>query len=722
MLLAGVTFFVTMSTGAPSASPTPLPLYAFVNSGVGPLPWDAVSLASTVNNAPLIGTPHAASASSQGVLAFRTTGDHLGLYTQPVSGAPTYRDLTVGHDVPALTGEPVPFFDPSGAVDVLYIDANGHLELVSGNDTASDTWPLTHGGEPWTDFITTDLSALSATASVTGVPSIRVFGQNALIAMRTTSGSLQLLSLNFSGSDPVPTVSATQTVAPAIQVGHAATTTTSTSTTSTTSSTTSTTTTSTTTSTTSTTSTTTTTVPPPPSSFGSDPVVLDTPAPSIAVLSPTGHLLQLKFSSDLTTSVLWDVTVGLNAPRLVAPLTTASSSTLVAVAGVSLTGNAVVYQISRQSVLPNAGFRGWTNANATNLSPGAPPMTGTLGLALTPTTITLAGQAASWGDLYVLTNTLGSSSWTNTDVSATGGTAAHTVGPGVAAMTSGSTTVLYAGGVASPPLQGTGLYAIPSKKWPTAISDGWPVISETGALGTLSKPWVGYTRSIPLTQTADFLMGQAIQNSHRRVTWLSFWTVSGPLSGEVVAPATYYQHGFASGAWVAAQIAQYRANGVGLKPDWVIFDPEGWPDAHSGLDAPSGSSAATMAKYATYWTQFLQGWSDGLASVDPSLKPGVYASQSEYRNYNLITTTMPVFEAIAFRYNGPIRIAGAWGPNVRGYIAFNATCKPQTTLTPPALNQPYTLAQEISLLQNPPWSGQFNTLQFDAGVYCPPPA
>ena len=86
-------------------------------------------------------------------------------------------------------------------------------------------------------------------------------------------------------------------------------------------------------------------------------------------------------------------------------------------------------------------------------------------------------------------------------------------------------------------------------------------------------------------------MGQSIYNSHKRVTWLSFWTVSGPLKGQPQTTTNYYNHGFAAGAWVATQIDQYRSLGVGLKPDWVIFDPEGYPDNHSGLDAPGGSSS-----------------------------------------------------------------------------------------------------------------------------------
>jgi hypothetical protein len=268
---------------------------------------------------------------------------------------------------------------------------------------------------------------------------------------------------------------------------------------------------------------------------------------------------------------------------------------------------------------------------------------------------------------------------------------------------------LYAAGVSSPPPQGVGVYAIPSAKWSQAITDGWPIVSETGGLGTQSAPWVGFTSTKSVASSPDFLMGQSIYNSHKRVTWLSFWTVSGPLKSETQQPSTYYDHGFAAGVWVATQIDQYRGLGVGLKPDWVIFDPEGYPDNHSGLDAPGGSTSATLTKYASYWSAMLKGWAAGIASVDPTLNAGVYASQSEYRNYDLVTQSMPVFVAVAFGNGGPLPVAGASGSNIRGFISFSASCSPLATLQ-----------QEEATLLNPPWSGQFNTLQFNAGVYCPP--
>jgi len=269
---------------------------------------------------------------------------------------------------------------------------------------------------------------------------------------------------------------------------------------------------------------------------------------------------------------------------------------------------------------------------------------------------------------------------------------------------------LYAAGVSSPPPQGVGVYAIPTAKWSKAISDGWPIISDTGGLGTQSAPWVGFTNTSSVASSPDFLLGQAIYNAHKRVTWLSFWTVSGPLSGQALTTNDYYNHGFAAGVWVATQTDAYRGLGVGLKPDWVIFDPEGYPDNHSGLDAPGGSSNATIARYASYWTAMLKGWQMGVNSIDPSLNAGVYASQSEYRNYQLSTLSMPVFMAIAFSANGPVPVSGASGSNVRGFISFGAACTPSTRL-----------ASEAATLLNPPWAGQFNTLQFNAGVYCAPP-
>jgi len=104
----------------------------------------------------------------------------------------------------------------------------------------------------------------------------------------------------------------------------------------------------------------------------------------------------------------------------------------------------------------------------------APPLSGSIFVSATPTQTSIDGQAANWGDLFSLSNTPGSSTWLTTDVSATGGSSARTVGDAVTGIQVGTTLTLYAAGVDSPPPQGVGVYAIPSSKWSQAITDGCP--------------------------------------------------------------------------------------------------------------------------------------------------------------------------------------------------------------------------------------------------------
>jgi hypothetical protein len=350
----------------------------------------------------------------------------------------------------------------------------------------------------------------------------------------------------------------------------------------------------------------------------------------------------------------------------------------------------------------------WSYQDLTAAVAGAPVWEGNIFIGATATSVNIAGRAANWGDLYDFSTSLPNVSWTSTDVSLDAG-ASEAATSQVSGLVDGSTFELYVTSSGTVTPHGVGVYAIPSSDWSRAISDGWPIISETGGLGTFNAPWVGFTTAPSVTQSPDFLMGQSILNSKKRETWLSFWTVSGPTTPATQTTASYYSHGFLAGQWVAQQIDQYRLHGVPIKPNWVILDPEGYPDNHSALDAPAGSSAATMAKYAGYWSAMLQGWSVGISDVDPTLRPGVYASQSEYRNYGLTNLSMPVFQAIAFGGGGPVRIPGSDGHNILGYIAFNGTCSPTSALR----------SQEQTLL-NAPWAGQYNTLQFNAGVYCAP--
>ena len=677
----------TSTAGASSNSRRPL--FQFVNSGTGVLPWNAVSFEHAINNTTMLGGPHAVTNATEGVLAYRTTQSHIATYTQTLTGSAQWTDLSPFIDAQSPGADPIPFFDPSGNVDVLYVSTTGDLELLSANDPVSALWLHTHHDVAWRARVSTDLSAITGVTAALGLASIQVNGQNATVAVRTATNTIAVFTLQWDLNQPIPYLSApVVNVSTLTHTGTAI----------------------------------------------SDPIVLATPLPALVSTTKAGHL-EL-YTESAVGSGVWvaqDITRTTSSPRLTGPLTSAATTYSVYVGGLGVNGSVELFAsplvnflgtgvtttttipgttttfptTTTTAPLPPPSF--WTALNVTAAAPGSPPLSGSLFMSATSQQVTIAGAAANWGDLFTLSSPNAMTSWTATDVSVTAGSAARTVAGVVTGLQMGPTLTLFAAGVGAPRPQGVGVYAIPFSKWTTAVNDGWPILSETGGLGTRSAPWVGFTSATSVATSPDYLMGQSIYNAHKRVTGLSFWTVSGPMGKEPLTAATYYSHGFAAGAWVATQIDQYRGLGVGLKPDWVIFDPEGYPDNHSALDAPAGASNATMALYGTYWTAMLQGWSQGIASVDPTLNAGVYASQSEYRNYHLSAQPLPVFMAVAFGYGGPIPVAGASGANVRGFIAFNAVCTPTSSL----------LSQEQTLL-NPPWGGQFNTLQFNAGVYCPP--
>ncbi len=706
---------------APTTAPPSLPLFAFTASGTGALPWNATALTSQINNSTMLGTPHAASNGSVGALAYRTKANQIAVLTVTATGASSWQTLTPHIHAPAPAGDPIPFFDPAGNVDVAYVDATGRLVLLTPNDPVSALWLHTHGDAAWRPEVSTDLSTLTG-VTVLGEPSVLVSGSTLLITARTNLKMVMLFTLTWDAGQPIPYLTAPVANLTHLTRGARA---------------------------------------------SSDPVmVTDTPVPAVAAVGMNGDLAL--FTTSPVTPTTWieeDLTAATGGSRLVGAITAATSSLSAYVAGLNRQGDAELFSAPLTSLnqppilvppttttttttatttttsttttttttlpgstttvpgsttttvpptttttVPNPTLSApWSMFDVMAATPSAPPLSGNLYLGITPTQITLAGAAANWGDLFALTSLSGYAPWSATDVSVTAGSRARTVAPSVAGAQVGSTLTLFAAGEGAPSPQGVGVYAIPSAQWTQAVLDGWPILSETGGLGTTASPWVGWVHATSVTASPDYLMGQSIYNGHRRVTWLSFWTVSGPLSGETLAPATYFAHGYAAGAWVATQIDQYRAQGLGLKPDWVILDPEGYPDAHSGLDAPGGSSNATIARYASYWAAMTQGWAAGLASVDPTLKAGIYASQYEYRTYQLANSTLPAFVAVAFTGGGPTPVYGTDANNIRGFIAFSASCTPTATLQ-----------SEESTLLNPPWGGQFNTLQFNAGVYCAP--
>jgi len=341
----------------------------------------------------------------------------------------------------------------------------------------------------------------------------------------------------------------------------------------------------------------------------------------------------------------------------------------------------------------NAHGRPWSSYDLTQLSNG-PSVAGDPS-AVPWGAATYVFIQANGGDLTRFVQAGSAQTWQRSDLTAISGGTAIGGDPG-ALLYGGASLHVYAGGPppATPPA-GVGLYGLdPGAQTSQAIEDDWPIIGDTGALGTQTAPYTGFSLN------ADLNTGQDIAASGRRVTWLSLWTVSGPVASGAgqtpcYTPDCYYSDGYGAGQYVAETIDAYPRSGLNLKPDWVILDPEGYPDNHSGLDSGDGATAAN-------WSSFLTGWANGLASVDPGLHAGFYADQYEYNTFDLASIQLPAFVAVAFP--GPVNILQN-PTNVAGFIAFGATC---------------AAAPEEQTLSGAGWNGSYNTLQFTGGQYCGP--
>ncbi len=527
-----------------SAKSTSLPLYEFNKTGTGALPWTATSLSSIDANTTMIAGPRTAeSGAGVNVVAYATSAHSVAFVTDD-AGVATFTNLDTDPALPPTADAPVPFFDSLGRLNIVYVATGGHVILVTDNSS-----PVATLGRAsqflHPSWFERDLTAAAVSTSwptgvaATGEVAAVASGSNDLFAVRTTAN--QLVALTVPDQRPFP-VTAAVAVAPAL-------------------------------------------------TLGSNPVFVGSPVAGLATVAATtstGHE-DIFSQSAPDTWVVTDLYSTIKSPPVAGDLAAAATSTSEYVAGASVGSGDVeldTYSFSSDK---------WTNTNlttktATLATPG-PPLAGELALTLVNSTVSVAGAASGWGDLFDYTNTGTKAAWVATDVSATGGSTAKTVGTQVAAVDPSGTVTFFAGGVATPAPPGVGIYDIPSADLGHAVGDGWPILADTGGLGANSLPWVdvpsGATPAALATSikdSTDFAVGDAIQNSHKRETWLSFWTVSGPNATETYGPGAFKANAFAAGAAVAGTIDQYAANGLGLKPDWVILDPEGYPDNHSQLD------------------------------------------------------------------------------------------------------------------------------------------
>jgi hypothetical protein len=205
VVLASIAFVDTWSRGATASAPSGLPIYRFVDSGTGPLPWNASSLEGAIKKTTMLGGPHAASNATEGVLAFRTNTNQLGTFVKTAAGVSTWTILsTPENSLPTPSADPIPFFDPSGNVDLLYVDNASQVILLSKNDPVNTLWHNLRGDSAWRPYKATDLTALTGAEAANGLPSILLNGLTATVAYRTTTNTIEIAQLGWSLTHPVP--------------------------------------------------------------------------------------------------------------------------------------------------------------------------------------------------------------------------------------------------------------------------------------------------------------------------------------------------------------------------------------------------------------------------------------------------------------------------------------------------------------------------------------
>jgi hypothetical protein len=712
---------------------TALPLYEFSKTGTGTLPWAATSLASLDGGTTMIAGPRTAEAATGAdVVAFATTAHTIGFVTKG-DGPASFTNLASQLSLPPTADAPVPFFDSLGRLNLVYVAADDHVILVTQNATNAGSSLGKAGQFLYQAWLVRDLSvATESTALPNGVlatgevTAVNNDGDD-LFAVRTTTN--RLVALTVPNVRPF-NVTTNVAVAPTV-------------------------------------------------TLGTNPIVVGSPIDGVVTLAATtsaNHVDVFRQISPSTWSTT-DLTTLIKAPTINGDLSATANSSDLYVAGSSVGSGDV--ELDSYSFATAT----WTNLNVTKKTADAalpgPSLAGELALTLVGANLSIAGAASGWGDLFNYSNTGTSGSWVAADVSANGGATAKTVGSDVAAVDPSGTVTFYAGGVDTPAKAGVGIYDIPSADLPHAVSDGWPILAVTGGLGTQSAPWVnvptGATASAlsqAIRDSADYAIGNAIQSSHKRETWLSFWTISGPIASQSAGPAAFKANGYAAGQAVARTIDLYGANGLGLKPDWVILDPEGYPDNHSQLDGYDVSSITGNGKvvtvttasstplatgelvsigqtgisaldvhnapinvksantftfpstlkvkladtgivtngayFAANWSSIMTGWRQGIASVDPTLNAAIYTDESQYTEANIAASSMPVFMAISWDGGIDLPQPIPHSSNVLGFIEFGNVCKSGKVQT------------QLRMFDSPPWNGRYNTVQFGPPGYCNP--
>src|ERR1039458_8961467 len=205
-LVAGTLLTAPLTIPTSSPSTAGQPIYQFEDYGTGALPWNAVSFESEVDATTMLGGPHAVSQDGESALAFRASNADIALYVQNANGTTQFTDLSTQVATAPAENDPIPFFDPTGAVDVLYVSNAGHLILITTNyNVAARSTESAHDATT-SNYTSTDLTASSGVSASSGLPSIEVNGTTGLLVVRSPTNSVEALSLTWALNQSVPSL------------------------------------------------------------------------------------------------------------------------------------------------------------------------------------------------------------------------------------------------------------------------------------------------------------------------------------------------------------------------------------------------------------------------------------------------------------------------------------------------------------------------------------
>jgi hypothetical protein len=242
-----------------------------------------------------------------------------------------------------------------------------------------------------------------------------------------------------------------------------------------------------------------------------------------------------------------------------------------------------------------------------------------------------------------------------------------------------------------------------------AINDGWPLISDHAALSADAHCRVPYTEKNG--DGEDFSVAQVLGNYAQihpdaiLPTWLSsYWTVAAPPKG--VPP---YTVGFDAGKTAAGELQLNHVVLGGPLPMYVTADLEGTPCGGDRWQPCPPHANACHSETTTEWQHFVEGWIAGVDTV-PGLTPALYVNQAEYKSKDVSGYSLPVIVAVSPILGNRPHVTITGNSNIVGYAAYYS----QAIMAPDCYNAASYIKQVST------WGGNYNTVQFYRGVYCPP--